>query len=287
MWTKRMIWTVILFLFAFGTWGACPNKEESCVILLEAPTWMDFQAWRGEIESQGVQIRHAFPPVGGLVILDETDLVEAVYMAAPTGTAVFEKSPEGIHADRIRSTDIGRVLWHAQRALLGLEETEPFPGQPPGSPLIDDALTAPSLDPEVVCNANGLLRSNSEYMLGSVSVNVILPESDGTTDTSTEDWTSGMETSVTNEITQGLNDLTAFYSGPVSLTPSWTYHYYYGRTNSAAQTQYEPINRTQADEPLWVEEIYDALGYSSEVNMWEKGRKFAGDTRTADGTTWS
>ncbi|NMB98742.1 MAG: hypothetical protein GYA35_00505, partial [Thermoanaerobaculaceae bacterium] len=189
--------------------------------------------------------------------------------------------------------------WNAQRALLKVdgkcEDTE----LPQGLPLINDLFIpeierSESGEPLGSCTSTSLKYSGSEYLLGNVSVNVILPESNGATDPSTEDWNATLETNVQNEIVEGLNELRNLYTLTTSLKPSFTYHYYLGRTDTRARTQYEPINRNAAPsynncssgEGLWACEILNNLGYSS-YSGYTKAREFNGDARIADGTDWA
>lgn len=78
----------------------------------------------------------------------------------------------------------------------------------------------------------------SEFLLGEISVAIFFPESDGTNDPSTEDWSASREASSVSEIQNGL-DWLANENPNANL--SFTYHFYYGRTNPDAQTQWEPI----------------------------------------------
>jgi hypothetical protein len=263
------------------------------VLLVEAPPGVRFGEWRAVIEAGGFELRHAFPPVGGLVILTGEQNMESLERVAPPGSRVFRESPAGDDAERLQAQPQGRVLWLAHRAMTGLGGPEPEVEGPPGAPLVGDALEpppAPRGEAASACDAATLLRTNSDYLLGSVTVNVILPESTGAADVDTEDWNSTMEDRVRTEIVQGLNDLSGYYDtfgGKSSLRPSWTYHFHMGRTNAEARTSYEPIQHTQPEEYLWIGEIFDNLGYAPDPDIWEQGRHFNGDQRLADGTNWA
>ena len=199
---------------------------------------------------------------------------------------------------RLRSSVEGNLLFNSFKILLNPDEKCDEEEYLKGEPLINDALIplieSESDQPLGTCNSTSLKYSGSEYMLGNISVNVILPESNGAIDASTENWTSVLETNVSGEITEGLNELRNLYTLYSSLKPSLTYHYYFGRTDSRAQTSYEPINRNAAPsynncssgEGLWACEIFDKLGYSS-FSGYYKAREFNGDTRNSDGTDWT
>ena len=75
----------------------------------------------------------------------------------------------------------------------------------------------------------------SEFLLGDISVAVIFVESDGSIDPQTENWSSSRESQCVSEIQNGLNWIT---NQNPDANLSFTYHYYYGRTNLNAQTGY-------------------------------------------------
>lgn len=276
--------------------GLEPDGLRQC--MLEPPTGVAFDAWRRDLRAAGVELRHAFPPAGGLVAIPEGN-IGLLRLAVPPGTAVHDKCPEGDVQEKLLATDAGRVLWHAFRRLSGLDGLPEVSAQP-GRPLDHDALVPPVTGRGPLlssCTATQLKRTTSEYLLGSVSINLILPESDGTTDTQTENWDSSRENTVTNEVVEAMNDLAAYYTAralSASLQPSFTYHTYFGRTVTAARTSYEPITRNAdpmgdpgVGEGLWVRQILGNLGYSASLNKWDMGYEFNGDTRITDGTDWA
>lgn len=132
----------------------------------------------------------------------------------------------------------------------------------------------------------------SEFMIGSVSVAVILPESDGTLDISTENWTVAQEQEVYQELRAG-------YEWWIGREPkanlSFKYHFYSGRTDSRATTKYEPINHYTygtgyypAQQQLWISEIMNKFGYSGSANEYfYQTRSFLNDIRNSDGTDWA
>ncbi|NIU58954.1 MAG: hypothetical protein GWN67_22000, partial [Phycisphaerae bacterium] len=119
----------------------------------------------------------------------------------------------------------------------------------------------------------------SEYLIGSVAVGVILPESNGTIDPSTEDWTSDEESQVVSEITAGL-DWWAAYNPSAGVSFSLEVHY-------RVPTSYEPISRpgTAGDEALWISEVMTYLGYPGDffMQVWD----YVNDLRSQLGTDWA
>ncbi len=107
----------------------------------------------------------------------------------------------------------------------------------------------------------------AEYMAGKVSVAIILPESIGGYDASTENWDAARETQVVSEIQSGLNWwFEQAKKRNINLT--FTYHSYFGRTDDRAKTSYEPINRTSftgtAQQGLWINQIMSNFNYQSD-----------------------
>ncbi len=173
-------------------------------------------------------------------------------------------------------------------ALASLATTSPAQAQenqtPVWAPLESDAFLAPDLPPSG--EASNLQHNSpepgfyetSEYFIGSIAVRVIVPESDGTLDASTEDWTSAETTSVLNAILDGINwwagldaraNISGWVIGPTLVT-----------------TQYEPITRPYTDQGLWISEIMDKLGYSS-GSYFTQVRSYVNDLRSSYGTDWA
>lgn len=276
-------------LLSLEMFGLATRADTGSVVLLAAPDGADFPAWRAEILRLGIPLRHAFPPAGGIAVWEEGSAPPDHLAGLPTGTLAFSTPPEEWDAAFLDATLEGTLLRSAHRALSAKEPLEADPGLPPGPPLIDDALPGPIEPRETACTGYQLYRATSEYMLGSVSVTVILPESMGAA--STENWTTTLETNVSNEIVEGLNNLSSYYpAGHVAaLRPSWVYHYILGRADARAQVTVEPISGTHPIDtnPLWVNTIYNQLGYGADATMWDKGRHLNGDQRAGDGTNWS
>lgn len=266
------------------------------IFLLEAPGDMAFRIWEDELNSKGIILAHSFPPAGGILILDydyTPNINEAIEIS---GTKVYIDLPYGEDEKRICSTQEGNILYNVFKRFLGLQEIkEEFP-EKLGAPLINDFFI-PEIDKAEnfgSCSSPYLKYSGSEYLLGKVSVNVILPESNGAIDPSTENWNSTLETTVITEIIEGLDELRNLYTNTASLKPVFTYHNFFGRTDTRAQTSYEPINRNAAPsynncttgEGLWACEILNKLGYSA-FSGYTKALEFNGNTRNADGTDWA
>jgi hypothetical protein len=95
----------------------------------------------------------------------------------------------------------------------------------------------------------------SEFMAGSVAVGIVLVESNGRIDRSTENWTSGEKQTVFNEIVAGLQWWAALEPN-AGLTFVYDDHF-----SQPVPTGVEPIRRPYRDQQYWIKEAMTALGY--------------------------
>jgi len=121
----------------------------------------------------------------------------------------------------------------------------------------------------------------SEFLIGSVAVGVILPESNGTIDRSTEDWTSSEESQVVSKIRASL-DWWAAYNPSANVSFSMEVQY-------RVPTSYEPINRPIEEHWLWKSETMTYLGYpgTTWADLWNQTLDYINDLRNRLGTNWA
>jgi len=119
----------------------------------------------------------------------------------------------------------------------------------------------------------------SEYLIGHVAVGVILLESNGTIDLSTENWTPARETQVISEIQTGLSWLA---NDEPNADVSFVYDLQYG-----VPTSYEPINRPSTDQNLWISEAMENLGYSSNLYYRTQVDNYINTLRETLGADWA
>lgn len=128
----------------------------------------------------------------------------------------------------------------------------------------------------------------SEYMIGSVAVALILPESNGAVDPSTEDWTPAEQQTVYSEVVEGTS---WWISRQPTAGISFTYE-----VHNSVPTGYEPITRNHGnpyyggEEHLWMGEVMSSIGFPPHAG--EQGYvlavyDFANDLRTRHGTDWA
>lgn len=115
----------------------------------------------------------------------------------------------------------------------------------------DDALIAPPPS-RVGIASTAVPRGPSQYMAGDVAILVVLPESDGSIDRSTEDWTPTLIDGVRAQV-QAATDWWARQLPRAGLRFQLRF--------VVAPTAYEPSSRGLADEGLWIGDALGRLGY--------------------------
>jgi hypothetical protein len=166
--------------------------------------------------------------------------------------------------------------------------------QPPALSLLDeahsdtqnDAWIAPDLPPaEPSLNAAagsvtpGYYQT-SEFMAGSVAVGIVLVESDGRLDPSSENWTADEKQRVFNEIMAGLNWW-------AQLEPRARLSFVYDdHFSQPLSTRYEPITRPSSDQQYWISEAMSALGYNAS-SYFASVRDYDNALRVAYHTDWA
>ena len=179
------------------------------------------------------------------------------------------------------NSDLAITVWNSvyatppagPRTLAGAKEPAPPP---------HDALTPPDI-PRI--SPRGLIRQGaptalqtSEYMVGNVAVGIILPESDGSRDRDTEDWSSSRQDDVAARIGNALN-WWAQREPKARLSFTWD-------VKRGVPTGYEPITRPQSDEGLWIGEVMSRLGYSS-GSYFTSARAYVNNLRSTAHADWA
>ncbi len=150
-------------------------------------------------------------------------------------------------------------------------------------PIVNDMRIAEDYEGELM--SMGLFAAasptrTSDYMYGNISVAVILPESNGSIDPNSEDWTQEEIDNVYAEIQDGLN---------------WwvTNKHFLAKVNFVVHeplvlnTGYEPITRPAfPDEEYWINETMAYLGYNS-GSYFSRVRAYENDLRIEDNTDWA
>ncbi len=305
---------IVLAATAAAARDARPRSQER---VLAAIVMADESAETREEAAEAIRaargtVAHAFD---GLLIVEISPdalpgllLSPAVREAGTEGIAASKhrRRPEGFHAgvtawNRFFRNQAKRFSVMAPEGLAGPPREGQDSWLPPATVLPASASGLEGWSPggrldviEGVCAAAASTQpygatdqNTSEFLAGSVSVNVILVQSDGSVDLSTEKWTAEREQAVATQVAAGLDWLR---SQEPAANLSFVYHVIAGRLASTARTGYEPVSR-KADpmgatgEDLWVGQILTKMGYTS-GDRWVRSRALANDTRRADRSDW-
>jgi hypothetical protein len=120
----------------------------------------------------------------------------------------------------------------------------------------------------------------SEYMTGSVAVGIVLVESNGSVDLSTENWTSDEKQLVFNEIMTGLN-WWAQLEPKANLSFIYDDHF-----SNPLPTGVEPITRPYPHQQYWIADAMSALGYQAS-SYFTRVRDYNNALRTTYQTNWA
>ncbi|MBE7555321.1 MAG: hypothetical protein HS126_30085 [Anaerolineales bacterium] len=148
-----------------------------------------------------------------------------------------------------------------------------------------DAFTAPDVSAGKESSISGAsvtpgYYQTSEYMAGSVAVGIVLVESNGAVDPSTENWTSDEKQLVFNEIVTALN-WWAKLEPKAQLSFVYDDHF-----STPLPTSVEPITRSFTDQQYWISDAMKALGYNS-TSYFTSVRNYDNALRTLYQTDWA
>jgi len=262
------------FLAQAAPVSAAP-PERTLVLL---PPDADLAATIQAIESAGGHVTHIFPP--SALIAHAPASVRLPAETRIIHTPVADETAAATSPAARRAVQVWNQL---------LSPPTPTSAQERNSlaaDLVGDALTAPApvapfalaaLSPED--GSPGYVET-SEYLIGRVAVSILLPESDGRIDPSTEDWTEEERMAVLSEISAALDWWAA-------LEPKAHLTFVYDNGDAVPiPTGYEPISRPYSDEALWIGEVMAAQGYT-DASYFDRVRRYNNDLRDAHDTDWA
>lgn len=120
----------------------------------------------------------------------------------------------------------------------------------------------------------------SDYMAGSVAVGIILVESDGSIDSSSEDWTAAEKQLVFSEVVAAL-DWWAKLEPRANLSFVYDDHF-----SNPLPTKVEPITRPYYHQQYWISDAMAALGYNAS-SYFTRVRDYNNDLRAIYQTDWA
>ena len=234
------------------------------------------------LEEAGARITHIMPQA--LIGPIPKDLPEEVLTEA--GVIAVYRAP--VDVDQVTA-----LAPLARTAALAWNQTFATPPKPSvtitaqslGAELTNDAMLPPDL-PEMLSQSTASdptpgFYQTSEFMIGRVAVGIVLVESDGTVDPSTEDWTDEEKALVYSEIV-AATEWWAAREPRAHLQFIYDDHF-----TNPLPVSYEPITRPYQDQRLWIAEAMNQLGFTEGTSYFTQVRYYNNALREKYGTDWA
>jgi hypothetical protein len=264
---------VIVAGFAVPVHADGPSTDQALILLAPGTNPGDVIH---NIHLAGGHITHVFPPAA---LIGEVP----AQMPPLAGTLTVYRQP----VDEVSLASLAGEARRAADVWNALLSPEAPPDTAEGlstleAELADDAMLAPL--PQGMQSLGGDPTPNyyetSEYFIGRVAVGIILTESDGSLDPSSEDWTEAERTLVLSEITAALNWWAARESN-AHLT-----FVYDDGTAAPIATSLEPVTRRYSDQALWIAEVMSKKGYTG-YSYFDQVRQYNNALREMYDTDWA
>jgi len=207
---KILIFGMVLGMIGIGSvYGAGSNSP--ALIILDCSDFSSMQEARRFLEERGGRLVHLYPThimVGNLPEGMEQDLIGQSGITAIHRTMVDPSIVRGYGQMAVYAVEAWNNNFMGLAKMRGLT---PEAGLPEPGPILNDMRTVPKSEmlprmerPLEAPHGSGFY-DVSEYLIGDVAVGIILPESNGGTDTQTEDWTTARASNVVTEIQAGID----------------------------------------------------------------------------------
>jgi hypothetical protein len=296
--STRILLALLTAVVTFTLWRpastahAQSDTQVQALVLLVQENAQQLTRVQNLIQEQGGRTVHVFPHQAVIVRALPTTLES---LAALPGVAeVLTQAAEfsavesyGPSAYRIAGVWNGLLAAQTTQSDVGLM----VGGHGDGNQAHTDVFVAPDLPSVGNTSTSGAsiaastpitpgYYQTSEFMVGSVAVGIVLVESDGSVDSSTEDWTVDEKQLVFNEIVAALNWWT-------ELEPRANLSFVYeDHFTDPLPTGVEPISRPYRDQKVWMADAMSALGYDAESYL-ARIRDYDNDLRAKYGTDWA
>jgi len=223
-----------------------PRQTGACIPNALALTTGDLETLRAEILAQGGCVVHLFPPHA---------LMGRLPRRVPGATIIRgEANVDRIQASYGAEAALAAAVWNAN-------VIHPQPQAAPSDtalPLTGDVIRLPEvqalINAQMPQAAPGYYDA-SEFMAGRIVVGIILPESNGVQEPSTEDWDLVRISQVVTEIQAGMD----WWN---TTNPQGNLEFVYD-VHSQVPSVYEPINWGWPSDNLWISDTLGRLGYAS------------------------
>jgi hypothetical protein len=253
--------------------AAAPSSNQALVLVSPGA---DINSVAEDIDLAGGHVTHVFPPAALIAELP----VGASLAAGVSGVyrqVVDEATLGTLGGEARRAAQVWNGLLAPEAPAATMQSLDTLEAE-----LVGDALVPPPPQriQALAVTLNPSYSETSEYLIGRVAVGIVLPESDGGADPSTEDWTEDERALVLSEVTAAL-DWWANLEPNAHLT-----FVYDDGTAAPTTTSYEPISRPYNDQYLWIAEVMEKKGYTS-PSYFDRVRRYNNDLRAKYDTDWA
>jgi len=273
---------------AFADVASYSATARQALIILKSTDLNDMHKTITALKDAGIRPMHVIPP--RVVIADVPAGAERSALAISNVASMHRSAVAAIVATKGADLASGTAAWNY---LVSPKMAAPSKIPAGASPLVGDAFERPR--PEVQQLLGGPEAQGaapdywhvSEFMISSVAVGVILPESNEMSP-NTEDWSNvdpeypaepNRKQKVFDEIVAGLNWWVT--KGGIAANLTFYYDQQFG-----VPTQYEPIAIN--DEYAWVKDVFLNMGYGDAYgyNGTDRAQAYINDLRMTLGTDW-
>jgi hypothetical protein len=278
---RRLVWCIahLSLVLTIGWASALPaqaSQPPSSRALMVLAPGADANSVVEAVRQAGGQVTHVFPPAALIGQLPPDAQVPAD-ISAVYRQAVDEASLSALTGATRRAAQVWNALLSPQTGSDALQSLAASQAD-----IANDALVPPppeglrTLDIDPTPGYG----ETSEYLIGRVAVGIVLPESDGSLDPSTEDWTAAERALVLSKITAAL-DWWAAREPNAHLT-----FVYDDGTAAPVATRYEPITRPSGHQSYWIADVMAKMGYPS-FSYFDQVRAYDNALRAKYGTDWA
>lgn len=278
---------LLILVLGFALLASAPSigaaADSPIAALVIPPAGADLRSWEHDARAIGARFLVVHRP-DAFIVADDPEVIE--YLRG-TGARVHEGAlPHGELAALSPSGRVGARAWNARLAGAALPHAVPMelPGQngPDGLRVPGPAGFAKTDAMPTVASApyGAGFYDTSEFMMGSVAVGVILPESDGSIQLNREDWT----TTEIDAVVAGIQGALAYWATRDARADLSFEMVVY----DSIATGYEPIRNgtwSSGQQAWWITECMDSLGFTTGT-IFERTRAFDNALRDSLGTDW-
>ncbi|MEA3340889.1 MAG: hypothetical protein U9R15_13075 [Chloroflexota bacterium] len=287
---KKLFLALLTAFVIFSLWGPTSTAQAQgdtpvqALILLTSDNERQLAQVQTFVEANGGHTTHTFPhqaaiariPPHTIQSLASLPGVAGVFTQAIEPSTIASYNPNASHIAGVWNNLIAAQTTPLNTGLMATGHSD--------DP--NDALIAPDLparDGLTLAAGDSVAPGyyqTSEFMSGSVAVGIVLVESDGGADPSTEDWTAAEKQQVFDEIVTGLN-WWAEMEPRANLSFVYDDHF-----SDPLPTSVEPISRPYNDQKYWIGDAMSGMGYDAPF-YFTQVRDYNNDLRASHQADWA